>query len=328
MQQIALSIQTDHLTAGTISRVDAHGTFLSQRWSQQQLPEIFGKDTDSLFVRLFFAECGKFCFYRWFQQSLIGIVYSFCHLCGTFPVSVYILPFQPFGTGCFIVGSDGNLQDTFGFSTADGEQTVRGTFLQRFTEVEIVAVFQGSFFFLFALDYFRDNHGLTAELVSYQVAGTFIFVHLLGDDVACSFQRIFFVLDFSLDERTYPGRQIVFPLHQQQHGKRFQSLLACNLGTSFPFGLERQVNIFQFRRIPAVGNTLTQGIGQFSLLFDSRKYRFLSLGKFAELFVTRMDITYLYLVESSGRFFSVTAYKGYGSTSLKQFQGVFYPMDR
>ena len=69
---------------------------------------------------------------------------------------------------------------------------------QRFGKVEIVSVFGGLFFFAF--NYFSVDFRLAAELIADSITGTFVFVHLLGYDIASPFQRVFHVFYLSIDE--------------------------------------------------------------------------------------------------------------------------------
>ena len=55
VQQVTLFVQAYHFTSRSESGVYAHHPFPAQRWSQQQLPQVGGKNADGLVVGLFFA---------------------------------------------------------------------------------------------------------------------------------------------------------------------------------------------------------------------------------------------------------------------------------
>ena len=234
VQQVALCIEAYHLTAGTISWVDAHHPFLSQRWSQQQLTEVSGKDTDGFFVGFLLAEGSKFGLDAGFQQALVGIVDSLLDLLAAFVVATYVASFKAFGT-FFVIGRDGYLQKSFGFASADRQQAVRGTSLQRFAEVEIILVLD-CFLFL-AFHHLGRDDGLTGKLVAELVTGTFVFAHLFGDDVPGSFQCIVFVLHVAFNKGTYASHEVVFALHHEDGCQWFQPLLTGSFGAGFPFRL-------------------------------------------------------------------------------------------
>ena len=133
----------------------------------------------------------------------------------TFVVSTDVASFQPFGT-FLVVGRDAYLQESFGLATADGQEAMRGTSLQRFAEVKIVLVFGG--FFLLSLHHLRGDDGLAGELVSQLVARTFILAHLFGDDVTGTFQGFFLVFHLLINKGTHTSGQMVLPLHEQDGG--------------------------------------------------------------------------------------------------------------
>ena len=141
--------------------------------------------------------CGKFRFDGRFKQTFVGIDSSLAHLLATFIITTYELAFQTFDAR-LVVRSDGHFQQPFGFGTADGKQAMGSAAFQRFGKVEIVPVFGGLFFFAF--NYFSVDFRLAAELIADSITGTFVFVHLLGYDIASPFQRVFHVFYLSLDE--------------------------------------------------------------------------------------------------------------------------------
>ena len=321
VQQVALCVETNHLASRAIPRVDAHYPFLSQRRSQEQLTEVSGKDTDGFLVGFFLAEGGKFGLDAGLQQTLVGITHGFFHLLATFIVATDIASFQTFGT-FFVVGRDAYFQKSFGFSTADGQESVRGTSLQRLAEVEIILVL-GSFLFL-ALHHFGSDDGLSGELVAELVARTLVLAHLFGDDVAGTLQGIVFILHLSFNEGTHTGHQVVFPLHHQDSGQWFQAFLTGSLGTGFPLGFVGEVDVFQLGGIPASLDALLQLVGQFALFLDGLQDGLLALGHFAQLVVAFLDFSDLHFIQSACRFLAVAADEGYGGSPVEQGESVFY----
>ena len=166
------------------------------------------------------------------------------------------------------------------------------------------------------------------ELVAHQVARPLVFADLFSQNIACSFQCIFLVFDFSFDEVPYLGGKVVFLLHHEQEGQRFQSFGTCSFGSGFSFGLEGKVDVFQFGCIPASRNAGFQLWSQFPLLLDGGKYGFLSFGQFTQFLIPCLNVAYLHFIQSAGSFFTVTADERNGRSSLEQFECIGYAMCR
>ena len=197
----------------------------------------------------------------------------------------------------------------------------RATF-QWLGEIEIIAVFRC--FFLFSFHYFGTNLCLAAELITYRVAGTFVLVHLLCNDVTGAFQGIFHIFHVSFHEGGSLGTKIVFPLQHQDGGKRFQPFLAGYFSTCLPLGFIRKINVFQFRRIPGVVDTFLQFGSQFSLLVDGAENRFFPFGYVAQLIVLLFYLLYLHFIQSAGSFFTVTTDEGNRSTFTQKMERTTY----
>ena len=103
MQQVALGIETDHLTTCTESRIDAHDTFLSERCTQEQLTQILCKDTDGFFVGSFLTTCCEFRLDGWFEETLVSILDGLCNEFAAGGVAIDIMALQTFN-GFVIVG--------------------------------------------------------------------------------------------------------------------------------------------------------------------------------------------------------------------------------
>ena len=56
VQQIALCIEADHLTARTEAWVDAHDALLAQGGTEQQLAQILGENADGFVIGLLLAQ--------------------------------------------------------------------------------------------------------------------------------------------------------------------------------------------------------------------------------------------------------------------------------
>ena len=212
MQQITLSVETNNLATGTETGIDGEYPLLSQWRSEKKLAEVFGEYANCLIVGFLFGLGGKFCFNGRLEQPFVSIRRGFVHLSATFVVATYELAFQTFDAR-LVVRSDGHFQQPFGFGTADGKQAMGSAAFQRFGKVEIVPVFGGLFFFAF--NYFSVDFRLAAELIADSITGTFVFAHLLGDNVAGTFQSILCVFDIAFDERRNTGAQVVLALHHQ-----------------------------------------------------------------------------------------------------------------
>ena len=169
MQQIALSIQTDHLATGTEARVDAHHTLLPQWWGKQQLAQILRKDLDALFIGLFLCHGSKFRFDGRFQKALIAIGHRLTNQPTAWACASHVVTLQLLYEDR-LIGRDRYPQETFSLSTTHGQQTVGRAAFQRFRPVEVIREFSGSFFLSFRLDYLRSNDSLTTESPTKLVA--------------------------------------------------------------------------------------------------------------------------------------------------------------
>ena len=130
-------------------------------------------------------------------------------------VAMYELAVEAFQAG-FVIRTDGYFQQAFGFCPADGKQAVGSAAFQRFGKVEIIPVLGG--LFLFSFHYLGGDFRLTGELVAYGVAGTFVLIHLLSDDVAGAFQCVFRIFDVAFDEGGGFGGEVGLPLQHHDHG--------------------------------------------------------------------------------------------------------------
>ena len=123
VQQGSLRVETDNLASGTVSRIDAHHPFLSQRRCQKQLAQVAREHADSLIVCLFLARRGKLGLNAWLYQAFIGVSYRVGNLMRAFIVSPYEFPFKSFGA-VRVIGRDGHFQDAFRFSSPYGQEAV------------------------------------------------------------------------------------------------------------------------------------------------------------------------------------------------------------
>ena len=164
------------------------------------------------------------------------------------------------------------------------------------------------------------------KLVADGVAGAFVFVHLLGDDVAGSFQGVFHTFDFAFHESGCPGFEVGLPLQEEHGGQGFQPFLAGCLGTGFPFGLERQVDVFQLREFPGVMDALFQRLGELALLADGGADGLFALGDVAQLIVLFLDLLNLHFIQSAGSFLAVAADERDGCSVVEQ--GLVVPAGR
>ena len=89
-----------------------------------------------------------------------------------------------------VIATDAHLQETLGFASAHGEQSVRSTARQFLAEVEIVAEFL-SFLFL-SFHHLAGDDSIEAEVLAHGVACTFVFANLFGYDVERTLDGFFF----------------------------------------------------------------------------------------------------------------------------------------
>ena len=91
VEQVPLGIQTDNLAPRTEAWVYSQYPLLSQRGSQQQLPQVLGKDPDGFLVGLRLALAGKLALYAWLQETLQGVGHGKGDLAGR-PIAAFHEP--------------------------------------------------------------------------------------------------------------------------------------------------------------------------------------------------------------------------------------------
>ena len=96
MQQVALCIETNHLTTCTESRIDAHDAFLSEWSTQEQLTQILCKDPYGFLIGTLFTECSEFCLDSRFEQSFVTILDGLCNEFTARGVAIDIMALQTF----------------------------------------------------------------------------------------------------------------------------------------------------------------------------------------------------------------------------------------
>ena len=215
------------------------------------------------------------------------------------------MAFQAFD-GFFVVRCDADTEDTFGLTSPHRQQTVGRTAFQRFLPVEVVAVFCSLVCIGFSLNYLRDDESLTGEGVSELLTAALVFADGLGDDVLRSLDGSLRIFHVAFDIFLCDALRIPFSLKQEDLGQRLQSLLSGHLGSRPSLGLVWQIDVFQFRCIPAGLDALLQlGRHLFKVGngLDNRFLTFLYLFEFVE---SVADGGYLHLVETSRPFFPVT----------------------
>ena len=157
--------------------------------------------------------------------------------------------------------------------------------------------------------------------ITYGVTSLFVLVHPFGNDIAGTLQSFLGVFHFSLYECLYPCEQVRFVLHHHDLGKRFETFLAGYLRLSNAFGFIGKVDVFYFRTVPRVLDTLFQFGGQLPLFFYGGEDRLFSLFQLGQLIQLVLDIPDLYFIQSSGHFFPVAADERDGCTFVQQSDG-------
>ena len=169
---------------------------------------------------------------------------------------------------------------------------------------------------------------MTGELGTHHVARLLVLAHLLGYDVARAPQGIVLVLHVPFHKRAHLRFQVILALHQEQRCQRFQSLLACHFGTCLPLGLVRQIDVFQFRSVPARINSRPKFGSEFPQSLYRGEHGFLAFRQLAQLLVACLYLAYLHLVHASRRLFPIAADEGNGGSTFEELQCIFYPMHR
>ena len=305
VEQVALCVEAHHLAARAETGVDAHHALLSERCVHQQLVEVLREHVDSLLVGLLLAQRGKFRLDARFQQSFVTVLDGLVHQRLAFAVTADIVALQP-TDALFVVGLDIDAQDTFLLTAAHGQQTVTGTAFQRFFPVEIVRIFRSLIGVLFCFHHLGADECIAAERLSHLIAATLILTDLFGDDVLGSLQCHFHILNVAFHEAFSGFSRVWLTLHHEDGAQWFQSLLSCHLCPCTPFRFVGQVDVLQFRSIPAVVDTLLQFRCHFVKFRDSLDHGLLTFGDFRQLFAEGTDLSNLHLVESASAFLSVS----------------------
>ena len=321
VEQVALGVEADHLTAGAEAGVDAHDALLAQGCRQQQLAQVLGEDANGLVVGLLLAEVGKLGLDGGFEQALVTVLDSLGHESSAGCVTIDIMAAEALHALVVVNGVDAQAQDALGLAAAHGQQAVAGAALQGLVPVEIVAVLLGLVRVLLGLDHLRGDDGRAAEGATHLLARAFVLADHLGNDVLSPTESGFGRGDGIATNKTLSGSLgVALTLLEQDLGQRLQALLAGHLGTGAALGAERQVDVLQLGGIPRLVDALLQLGRQLVLLADGLQDGLLAAGQLAQLVELLADGGYLHFVEAAGALLAVAGNEGNGAPLLEQCQ--------
>ena len=101
-------------------------------------------------------------------------------------------------------------------------------------------------------------------------------------------------------------------------GKRFESLLAGDLGTRTPFGAVRKIEVVESFKSVGRFNISTQFRCQLSLRFYQPQNCVRLFGQLPQTFDTFFDRTDLFFIEIPGLLFAISCDKGNGVAVIEQ----------
>ena len=147
---------------------------------------------------------------------------------------------------------------------------------------------------------------------------------MLGDDVACALQSRLGRVDLVVEEAFGFEFGVVLGAQEQALCERFESFLARHLRSGAAFGLERQVDVFDFRGIPTLVNALAQLVGECALCLDRFDDEGFSMLQFVELSVLFGHGGHGHFVHSAGGFFAIAGDEGNSGSFVEESDGLFY----
>ena len=325
MQQVPLGIQADRLAPIPESRVDGQRPFLSHRSGQQQLPQILPKNTDGFQIGLFLGFLQDFIRNRRSQQAVIGIVHGLADLLaqGSGRITPLVAENIVELIAAFLgIGIDFQIQIAFVGRAEHGQEVMRGYARERNGKIEIGPVF-GRFRRGFSrLGHAGDNAARpidAADGFAYRRA----FAQAFGDNVPRSGERLF-LIGHALLYIAAGFADRIGNLHLIHGiGQGLQTLFLGDRSPRTPLGTIRQVQILQPGGLNAGNDLLTQGIAQFSLLFDGSEDGLLPFFHLGKDVVPMPDLGHGHVVQSAGFFFPVPADEGNRVPLFKQVDTVF-----
>ena len=304
VQQVALCIQAYHLAARPEAWVDAHHALLSQRCTQQQLSQVLRKHADGVAVGLLLAQAEELRLYRWLQQSLVAVFQGLGHQHAAGCLSIDIVARQALYALVIVYRVDAQAQDALGLAATHSQHAVAGAAFERLFPVEVVAVFRSLVAVGLRLHHLRGDDGRTAEEASDLLAALLVLADCLGDDILCATQAV-------RDGQTvsHEGACCLFrvagALSHQYLRQRLQSLFAGHLCPGSASWLVGQVDVLQFRGIPAIVDALLQFGRHLLLTGYGLDDGLLTLADLFQPFVLVADGCYLYLVQSARAFLAI-----------------------
>ena len=235
---------------------------------------------------------------------------------------MYVMALQLIRT-LFVISRDADTQNTGSLSTTHSQQAMRRTALQRFREVEIIRESLSLFLILLLSHHLGSDDGATSELPTDGIAAFLALVHHFSDDVLGALNSSISISHLVTHIFLSHLHDITFTLEEQSLCQRFQSRLTSNLCTGSALRFERQINVFQFRSVPAFLDTLLECIRQFSLFIDRLENGFLTFRHLLEFIVSLGDGFNVHLVHITRLLLTVSGDERDSTTLFEQFQCIF-----
>ena len=110
--------------------------------------------------------------------------------------------------------------------------------------------------------------------------------------------------------------------------QRFKAALACHLGAGVALGLERQVDVFENRRVGGGFDGGGDFVGHVALVAYRLENKFFAMEKFLKVVVELRDVENFHFVECAGGFLSVAADERNRGAFVEKFDGGFHRVFR
>ena len=325
VQQVALLIQADDLTAGAETRVNSQHAFVAQWRGEQQLTHILGKSINGLVIGFFLGCCGKFGLNRGLDQSLEAVLGSLLDQLRGLAVALDDNA-RNIVEGAVIIDLDTHLEETFFLATADSKQLVGRNALERSRELIVVLIVAALDFL--ALDEVGHKPRVILETTPYGVTHRLVLTHPLGNDVlGASNSGIGIRHLVTVNKLASPSLDINAMLRHDYLGERLKAQLPGSLGTRLTLGFIGQIDILEGCGIPAVVDAVGQFGSELVLCLDGLEDGGTALLQFtviAQPLVNGLDRKF---VEVTCCLLAVTADKRDGSAIVKKIDGACHLID-
>ena len=221
-----------------------------------------------------------------------------------------------YGRGVGGVDLDLERQDVFVASAQHRQRAMTGNLRPALDVIEIVGEFRAGL--LLSLDRFRAQKRLVLHVSPDPADQVGVDGHGFADDVAGALERRLHVLDLVGQVGQRRLRRYERAVGQDRLGERAEAALAGDFRSRAPFGLEGQIDVFQFRLRGDAGDLRRQLVGQLALAANRIEDRAAARVEFAEIDEAFRQKPQLRVVEPAGRLLAIARNERHGRAFIEQ----------